>query len=251
MANENKIHLAGTLPAFPQFDHHNESWKSYKNRMFYYFDAHEIKKKKKKLSLFLSSVNSHVFNLLENLLSPADITDATTTFNKVEQALDSHFDESANILSSSFEFYSCHQKPEQPLAEWLAELREKGRHCGFTTSKLNAKPLDRALQDMLVLGTNDPKVRQKLLEEGDPTLEEAEKIAKAAEQLRTNISKFNSQSTTIAKVRPSQSKGKSLPLFNRNRNFPVKIITNCPNKMYIARNVEKIIIQLMNVFIKI
>ena len=189
-------------PKFPEFDSSAELWSAYKDRMHFYFMANKISEDKDKLPLFLSSVSPAIFSLLQNLLAPAKITDATTTFANVTKLLDKHFDESANILSATYEFYQTSQKQGQSVSDWIANLRSKARLCGFQTSTLANKPVDRALRDMLVLGTNDSKARSELLKAGDPTLEEAEKIIRTADQLRQNINKFDKpgSSSGVAKI---------------------------------------------------
>ena len=208
------------LPPFPKFDNTVETWSTYKDRMYYYFLAHKITEDGEKLPLFLSGVNPTIFSLLQNLLAPKKITDAALTFKQIETLLDKHFDESANILASTYEFYSCRQKPGQNAADWIAILRSKARLCGFSNSILKDKPTDRALRDMLVLGKADVKARQELLKAGDPSLEDAEKIIRMAEQLRGDISKFDkpSQQVEVAKInyekngfqRRNHNKGKNL-----------------------------------------
>jgi len=172
------------------------AWLNYKERMHFYFVANKIIDDNEKLPMFLSSVSPTIFALLQNLFAPKELRDATTTFIAVVEALDKHFDEHSNILSSTYEFYLCLQKPGQTAAEWIATLRSKARLCGFSTSSLKDKPIDRALRDMLVLGTNDGKARSELLRAGDPSLEEAEKIIRTCEQLRQNISKFDKPSSS-------------------------------------------------------
>ena len=110
-----------------------------------------------KKALFLWSVGDVTYNLLESLVSPNALTDATTTFSGLVPLLDAHFDVTKNIMTATYDFYSCHQKPGQPFADWKAELCDKLRHCAFTQSVLKDKPQDRALRDMFVIGTNNAK----------------------------------------------------------------------------------------------
>lgn len=177
--------------------------------MYFYFLANNIAETDK-LALFLSNISASWFGLLQNLAAPAKLSNAAMTFAKVTTMLDEHFADTESILSATYEFYSCHQQPNQSAADWIASLRAKAIHCGFTDSKLAKKPLDRALRDMLVIGTNDPRVREALLKATDPTFEEAEKIVKTAEQLRGNVSKFErSSSASVAKIQ--QPEGRKSP----------------------------------------
>ncbi|CAF3948700.1 unnamed protein product, partial [Rotaria sp. Silwood1] len=81
---------------------------------------------------------------------------------------DVHYDATKNIITSTYDFYSCYQKSGPTFAKWKAELYEKLRHCGFTISALKNKLQDCALRDMYVIGIKSQKIRQALLKEQDP-----------------------------------------------------------------------------------
>lgn len=57
---------------------------------------------------------------------------------------------------------------------------------------------------MYVIGTNNPKILQALLKEGDPDLVTAEKIIQVAERLEQDVRHFssslNQSGQTVAKV---------------------------------------------------
>ena len=84
------------------------------------------------------------------------------------EILNKHYDDTKNIMTSTYNFFSCYQKNGQQFSEWKAELYDKARRCGFTTSVLANKPIDRAIRDMYVIGIRNPKIRQALLKEEDP-----------------------------------------------------------------------------------
>ena len=114
-----------------------------------------------------------------------DFVSTELTYDELIKLLDTHFDDSKNIMSSTYTCFSCHQKPGQTFADWRAELYKLARRCGFTTSQLHDKPMDRAIRDMLVIGVRNPKVRQALLKEADPDLATTEKTILAAERLES------------------------------------------------------------------
>jgi hypothetical protein len=111
-------------------------------------------------------------------------------------------------MTSTFDFYSCHQKTGQSFIEWKAELCEKLRYCGFTSSVLANKPQERALRDMYVMGIKSQKIRQVLLKEQDPDLETIEKIIQRAERLEEDVRHFNNSVNrndfTVAKIHSNQ-----------------------------------------------
>ncbi|CAF3487193.1 unnamed protein product, partial [Rotaria socialis] len=142
------------------------------------------------------------------LISPRLLTDDDTKFIDVIKLLDVHYDAKRNLMTSTYDFYSCYQKSGQPFAEWKAELCEKLRHCAFTTSALHRRPQDRALRDMYVIGANSNKGRQALLKEQDPDLETTEKIIQLAERLEEDVRHFsapnNHNDYSVAKLHNRQ-----------------------------------------------
>ncbi|CAF4401609.1 unnamed protein product [Rotaria magnacalcarata] len=171
-----------------------------------------LKPMKIKKALFLWSVGDTTYNLLESLISPRLLTDDDTKFIDVIKLLDVHYDAKRNIMTATYDFYSCYQKSGQPFAEWKVELCEKLRHCAFTTSALHRRPQDCALRDMYVIGTNSNKVRQALLKEQDPDLETTEKIIQLAERLEEDVRHFaapnNHNDYSVAKLHNHQRQQK-------------------------------------------
>jgi len=126
-----------SIPALHAFDSHNSTWQSYRDRINFYFKANRIETDEDKKALFLWSVGDTTYNLLESLISPRLLTDDDTKFIDVIKLLDVHYDAKKNIMTSTYDFYSCYQKSGQPFAEWKAELCEKASslcfyHISFT-----------------------------------------------------------------------------------------------------------------------
>uniref|UniRef100_A0A914XA47 CCHC-type domain-containing protein n=1 Tax=Plectus sambesii TaxID=2011161 RepID=A0A914XA47_9BILA len=84
-------------------------------------------------------------------------------------------------MTATYNFYNCRQKPGQSFTKWKMELRALAHCCAFTTGKLKDKPLDRALRDMYVMGTSNPKICQRLLNTEDPDLDTVERAAVSTE----------------------------------------------------------------------
>jgi hypothetical protein len=66
-------------------------------------------------------------------------------FTDLIKLLDAHYDDIFNIMTATYDFYSCVQKDGQ---------------CGFKTSILATKSQDRALRDMYVIDIWSQKIRQ-------------------------------------------------------------------------------------------
>jgi transposase InsO family protein len=199
-----------SIPSLHAFDSHTITWQSYRDKIGFYFQANRITTDGDKKALFLWSVGDRTYQLLESLVSPRLLTNVDTTYNELIKLLDTHYDLSKNIMTSTFDFYSCHQKAGQSFIEWKAELCEKLRYCGFTSSVLANKPQERALRDMYVMGIKSQKIRQALLKEQDPDLETTEKIIQRAERLEEDVRHFNNSVNkndfTVAKIHNNQHK---------------------------------------------
>ena len=181
-----------SIPSLHAFDQRCTTWESYRDRLSFYFKANHLKDDGDMKSLFLWSVGETTYSLLESLVAPVKLTNDELTYEELIKQLDKHFDSTRNIMTASFDFYSCYQKPGQTFQQWKAELCSKLKHCGFTSSKLATKPQDRALRDMYVIGLRSAKIRQALLKEDDPTLEDAERIIQTAERIQADLKHFDS-----------------------------------------------------------
>ena len=189
--------IPSSIPPPEAFDPESSTWKTYRDRLQHFFKANRTTDPAEKKSLFLWYIGSITYQLLENLLSPRSIDDEDSTLEHLIRTLDAHYDDTKNIMTSTYDFYSCLQKDGQSFIDWKAELCKKLRHCGFTTSTLKDKPQERALRDMFVIGIRNPKIRQALLKEQDPDLEKAEKIIVAAERLYEDVQHFGSPSPRV------------------------------------------------------
>ena len=179
-----------SIPSLHEFNPDSTTWTSYRDRMGFYFAANGIDSETDQKALFLWAVGDQVYGLLESLFAPRLLTEAELSYKDLIHVLDKHFDDTKNIMTSTYTFFSCYQKSGQSCTEWKAELYEKARRCAFTTSVLANKPLDRAIRDMLVIGIRNPKIRQALLKAEDPDLETAEKLILAAERLEQDVRRF-------------------------------------------------------------
>ena len=214
-----------SIPSLHAFNLDTTTWTSYRDRMGFYFHANGVTLDAYRKSLFLWSVGDHVYSLLESLLAPRLLTEAELTYENLIDILDKHYDDTKNIMTSTYNFFSCYQKSGQSFTEWKAELYDKARRCGFTTSALATKPIDRAIRDMYVMGIKNPKIRQALLKEQDPDLATAEKLILAAERLEQDVRHFahplNDNNSSVDKIHHQQfnfNKRKST-YSNKNRDY--------------------------------
>ena len=211
--------LPSSIPALHAFDPRSTTWESYRDRIGFYFKASRITTAEDKKAFFLWAVGDSTYTLLQSFVAPRTLTAETVTYDELIKLLDAHYDAQQNIMTATHDFYTCVQKPGQTFADWKAELREKLRHCGFTSSVLKTKPQDRALRDMYVIGIRSVKIRQALLKEQDPDLDTTERIIQRAERLEADVRHFATPTVSsdlhVARVqhrRATQPTRKSQPV---------------------------------------
>ena len=97
------------------------------------------------------------------------------------QLLKDHYEPKVNVIAERFRFFKRQQREGESIAVYLSELRRLARNCQF------GEQLKISLRDQLVCGLFQETVQQKILAESDLTLEQALRIAQAAEtaQLET------------------------------------------------------------------
>ncbi|CAF4591927.1 unnamed protein product, partial [Rotaria sp. Silwood2] len=61
--------------------------------------------------------------------------------------LDVHYDATKNIMTSTYDFYSCYQKSGQTFCEWKAELCEKLNKVGQALLKEQGPDLETTEND--------------------------------------------------------------------------------------------------------
>lgn len=210
--------MSGVVPPFRQFDTRVEKWSDYQKQMEFFMQTQKVNDDAGKKAVLLSNVGPGTFCLLQSLLAPRDLSETAVKIADITKALNDHFDDAPNFMSAAYEFYSSRQAEGQSFADWMAELRQKAQKCGFTTSQLKEKPLDRALRDIVLMGTNNSHVRQNILKKKDPTLADVVQIAKEGEMVMREFEKLDKASTSVhavkSRINPNRKQKKMPQHFN-------------------------------------
>ena len=77
---------------------------------------------------------------------------------------------------------------------FVTDLRRRAEFCDFGAIK------DSLIRDQIVVGINDPKLRERLLRETDLTLEKAIKLCRITEQSKEQLKIFSSPATQTSSV---------------------------------------------------
>ena len=121
------------------FEEGTETWELYQGRLEQYFIASDVDTDEKRATL-LSTCGKKTYKLICNLLAPDKPSDAK--YAAICDKLESHFDPPPSEIVERYRFYTRHRKPEEKVADFLANLRELARGCDFGTTR-NAMLRDR------------------------------------------------------------------------------------------------------------
>ena len=100
------------------------------------------------------------YNLLANLLSPAD--PESKSFNEAVEALTVHFEPKSSVISERYTFHCRCQEPHESIADFVVALKKLIIRCGYTDE---FQPI--VLRDRFVCGLVYESTRKRLLTENN------------------------------------------------------------------------------------
>lgn len=86
------------------------------------------------------------------------------------------------MIYERYRFNNCKQEPGESIAAYLTELRTNAKNCQHE----DVTP-EEILHDRIVLGIRDDKMRERLLQYNDLTLQKAVALIKAAKQTEHQV----------------------------------------------------------------
>lgn len=86
------------------------------------------------------------------------------------------------MVYERYRFNNCKQEPGESIAAYLTELRTVAKNCQHE----DVTP-EEILHDRIVLGIRDDKMRERLLQYNDLTLQKAVALIKAAKQTEHQV----------------------------------------------------------------
>ena len=105
-----------------------------------------------------------------------------------------------NSVFERYRFWRRDQKEGETIDQWLLELRAQAAMCEFAGQE------DLMIRDKLVFGVRDERAKERLLREGEVTLQRAIQICQASEctkqQLEGMQSSCTKQVNAVEKVQP-------------------------------------------------
>ena len=186
------------LPSALSFDGNvDHEWKTWKKHFSIYLTATESdgKSEKTKTCILLSCIGSKGREIYETFDFDANVENDCWKLESVLKKFDIYCSPKKNTTIRRHKFFTHNQHDGQPFLEFVTELKTLSDECEFTTLR------DSLIKDMIICGICDNKLRERMLNETDITLEKAIKIGIAAEETKRHIKQFkNSADHSIVKV---------------------------------------------------
>ena len=157
-----------TIGHMQEFAPENESVTAYLERFQLLVAANAIEDDKLVPTL-LTIVGSTHYSLIRGLVAPA--LPKSKTYDELVELLKKHYDSEPIIIAERFHFYQRSQKPNETIANYLANLRRLASRCEFGDF------LAEALHDRLVCGMSNENIQKVLLTKAKLTFEKAVEVS--------------------------------------------------------------------------
>ena len=139
-----------------------DSLTAYIERVKLFIQANGIEDARK-VPVLLSMIGGKTYDLLRNLLSPADPKDKT--FDELVEVLKGRFEPKPLVIAERFHFHKMNQVAGESVAQFIAKLRRLVRHCEFKTF------LEEALRGRFVCGLSSKAIQNTTKQEGADSTE--------------------------------------------------------------------------------
>lgn len=219
---------------YPQWQRFKQSFK-----IFMMAAGYEKLSETRKAAILLNCVGQQTQELYFNVLKMEE----KPKLEDVIKVLDNYFEPKQNELINSFNFNKRCQEDGESFDNFYSALRKMSENCNFGEQK------ERMLRDRIVIGVNDHRLQQKLLEIKDLTLVKAVDICRSAELSREHMKVLTSPEVhAVQAEKPTQqllNKAKySSKINNKERSFNnnvknSKVNFNNNNKNNFSNNIYK------------
>jgi hypothetical protein len=175
------------------FEQKAENWRKFKKSWGHYSIATGLDKKDAtiQLSTFHHVVGPDAGDVIESFEVPEG--NAAEKLKELIKQLEQYCDPVRNITYERHVFFTRNQKERECIDVYVKELQVLSKTCGFGDLR------DSLIKDRIVGGIRDDRVRQRLLEKSDLSLDDAVTIVRAAEQSKMQSQVFK-QEVEVAEV---------------------------------------------------
>ena len=212
MATANLTDLHGILPFEVTTDRASLGfrWARWLRSFDLYADGKGVEKHAQRKALLLHSAGMDVQDIFYTLKCP-EPGETENVYSVCKKVLTDYFTPKVNVAFERSKFRGLAQLPDESIEAYATRLRQHAIYCDFTD-------VDENIRDQLIEKCNSQRLRRKLLEMEDPTLENC---IKTALSLETSERQAEIMIGTVNKVhsRPNRAADQS------KLNFPRNVIT--------------------------
>ena len=110
------------------FDSEKETISAHLKRVEMFFQAKDVKTEKR-VPILLSVIGAKTYTLLRNLITPA--TPKDKSLDELSKLMKEHYKPKPLVIAERYHFHCRNQKPDESIAEYIAELKQLATHCEF------------------------------------------------------------------------------------------------------------------------
>ena len=147
-----------------------QSWQKWKTSFIYFLNATGIHNDNQKRVILLHLVGEEVRDIFETL------GEVGTTYDEAVAKLDKHFDIKRNIPYERCVFHETEQEVGESIDSYVTRLRKLTLSCEYEATT------EDEIRDQVIAKFRSSKLRKRLPQEPDPTLEKVLRIGKLMEQ---------------------------------------------------------------------
>ena len=183
----------GSFGSMSEFDKSKETWKSYIERLEFFFEANDVTENTRKRAVLLTICGPEMYKLITNLLMPS--TPKETSYENIVKAVEKHLQPTVSVALQRYKFNQTVRRPNESISAYINYLRQLAKDCNFGNS------LEDMLRDRLVCGVNNEHIQKRLFAQPDLTFRKATDIALAEEAAEKQASDVRgSQTGTVNAV---------------------------------------------------
>ncbi|CAH0729861.1 unnamed protein product, partial [Brenthis ino] len=182
-----QIFMSGIKPLAVNNGNVSEQWRRWKQKFEIFCDANDIKKQDetKQVAIFLNTIGDYGIEIYNSF----NIDRKNISLENLIKAFDEKFNPQSNITVERYNFFTRTQQIDESLDNYVTVLNNLAMSCEFNTLK------DSLVRDMFVIGIQNSKIRESLLQQEKLTLEDALKIAKSMELSQERSSRITQSHT--------------------------------------------------------
>lgn len=165
-----------------------ENWRKFIQAYEIFETAAEIAQKPEnvKIATFLNAIGDdglEIYNILPN-------KDKINTIKLLKEAFVRYCEPKKNVIYERFQFYNRNQKENEPFENYMLSIKKLVKSCEFGVQEADM------VRDRIVIGINDSKLQEKLLQTDDLDLTKAIEICKTFKMVKEQTKTIQATSTS-------------------------------------------------------